>query len=58
MVLSVNFFESEQKFSAKFGETLQPFEVSFSNVVIVERTDIPKEYGRITYDQNKTITVS
>ena len=58
MILKVGFSESEQNFSTQFKETERNLDVSFVGVQIVERTGIPKEYGLVTYDQNKTITVS
>lgn len=58
MKLDMKFSESEQSLNAKFMETERFYNLSFKNVVVVERTDIPPEYGLITYDHNKTITVS
>lgn len=42
---NVNFKETDQKINVDFGQYL-------------ERTDIPKEYGLITYTQDRIITVT
>ena len=41
-----------------FSSIAHDFEVNFSGVCIIERTDIPKEYGLITYTQDKIITIT
>ena len=58
MKLDVKFQGIEETFDVKFTESEQALHTDFKNVVVVERTDIPPEYGLITYDQNRTITVS
>lgn len=58
MKLKVNFREAEECFFAKFAELERSFLADFDKVLVVNRTDIPPEYGLITYDQNRTITVS
>lgn len=47
MEVRVIFEENEKELSADFGEILQ-----------LPTGEIPKEYGLITYDQNRTITVT
>lgn len=47
MILDVVFEEIEQEMTVDFGE-----------ITRVGTVEIPKEYGLITYDQNKVITVS
>lgn len=39
-----------------FEETDTILDADFDEVIIIH--DIPKEYGLITYDQNRVITVS
>lgn len=46
------------KLSITFAENAQDFSVSFGELFVVEKTDIPKEYGLITYTQDKIITVT
>ena len=46
------------KLKVDFKEAEENFMVSFGKVLVIERTEIPPEYGLITYDQNRTITVS
>ena len=58
MRIDVEFSQSVQIFSLDFEETMKPVEVDFRDIVMVNQYEIPKEYGRITYDQNKNITVS
>lgn len=41
---------------AVFEETDTHFHADFGEITVVN--EIPKEYGLITYDQNKVITVS
>lgn len=56
MRLDVKFKEIDQKFNVNFKEVNQKFNVGFGQYV--ERTDIPKEYGLITYTQDRIITVT
>ena len=58
MKLKVIFQEVEEKHFPRFAELDRSFRPDFGEVSIIERTDIPSEYGRIAYDQNRTITVS
>ena len=39
-----------------FEETDTVLDVDFDEVIVIH--EIPKEYGLITYDQNKVITVT
>lgn len=47
MILDVVFVEEKLEIDVDFGE-----------IVRVNTADIPKEYGLVTYDHNKVITVS
>lgn len=47
MRLKVNFTELQARLPCRFNE-----------FVLVEKTDIPKEYGLITYTQDKIITIT
>ena len=58
MRLNIKFSESAQHFNMKMEETKDFFKPSYGNVVIVERVDIPSRYGLVTYDNNRTITVT
>lgn len=58
MNIRVKLTESDQKLSVKFSEKKQSFNVAFKNFILVEKTDIPKEYGLITYTQDRIITVT
>lgn len=46
------------KIDIKFAENAQFLSASFGELCIVEKTDIPKEYGLITYTQDKIITIT
>lgn len=56
--LDADFEEDEQNFDVEFEESESQLDADFSEVVIVNIAEIPKEYGLITYDHNKVITVS
>jgi hypothetical protein len=58
MKIDASFVDVEQTITAQLTETEQQFSVEFKDVVIIERADIPSRYGLVTYDQNRTITVS
>lgn len=58
MHIQATFKVTDMHLDAAFSETSQALGADFGNVLIVERTDIPQCYGLITYDQNRTITVS
>lgn len=58
MILQASFVESDQGFTAKMDSEEQTFEAEFSGLVVVERSDIPPQYGLVTYDNNRTITVT
>jgi hypothetical protein len=51
----VNF---DATFTANFQGSDQTFAANFKEVQIVHTDEIPKEYGLITYTQDKTIIVS
>ncbi len=46
------------KIDVEFKEEKQTFTVDFGEIQKVNTEEIPREYGLITYDQNKNITVS
>lgn len=52
------FSENDQRFAVKLEADAHTFAAKFDNVIVVERADIPPQYGLITYDQNRTITVT
>jgi hypothetical protein len=56
MRLNVEFSESDQNFNVEFSESDQNFNVEFGDVVQIPA--IPKDYGKITYNQNRSIIVS
>ncbi len=58
MQMKVKLSETNHKFDVKFSKANRSFGVAFNDLVIVERTDIPKEYGLITYTQDKIITIT
>ena len=58
MRLNVKFSESKHSFGEIFSEAKRSFEVAFNELVLVERTEIPKEYGLITYTQDRIITIT
>lgn len=58
MKIKVKFQEVGHKFTTKFVEEDRAFKINLKDVVIVNRVDIPPEYGLITYDNNRVITVS
>lgn len=58
MKIHVNLTVSNQKIGVKFSEKKQSFNAAFRNFILVEKTDIPKEYGLITYTQDRIITVT
>lgn len=60
MKLTPNFSENDLSFSVNMSDAnnTKPFEFGFSEVSVIERTDIPPQYGLVTYDNTKTITVS
>ena len=58
MRIDVQFKENDQKFEALFKENDQKFEAEFKEIQIVHDGKIPKEYGLITYNQDKTITIT
>ena len=58
MKLDVAFSEKSQTFGAVFQGSAQTFGANFKEVQIVHTDEIPKEYGLITYTQDKTIIVS
>lgn len=52
------FSKTEQRFAAKLEADANAFATKFDSVIVVERVDIPPQYGLVTYDQNRTITVT
>lgn len=56
MELIAVFEETDMSIPADFQELDSHISADFGAVAIVN--EIPKEYGLITYDQNKVITVS
>ena len=58
MKIDVKFKEINQHIVTEFVESELVCDTLFQDVLIVERTDIPPQYGLVTYDNNKTITVS
>lgn len=59
MILEVSISESNQRFIAEMDDSgSQVFRADFGNVLVVERADIPPQYGLVTYDNNRTITVT
>jgi hypothetical protein len=58
MTLGVDFLEIEQNLDVEFSESERFFDSVFKGIILVERTDIPKEYGLITYTQDKIITIT
>ena len=57
MKIEAIFNEDERQIEAAFTPPAQ-MPSDFGEICVVERVDIPKQYGLITYDQNKTITVT
>lgn len=57
-IFKPDFFGTEQRFTATMGGDAPGFAAKFDSVVVVERVDIPPQYGLITYDNNRTITVT
>jgi hypothetical protein len=58
MNLVINFKESNQKFNFNFKESEKTFAVNFGEVHEVSNPDIPSDYGKITYTQEKIIIVT
>ena len=58
MHMKVKFSETNHKFDVNFSKVNRNFKAVFNDLVLVERTDIPKEYGLITYTQDKIITIT
>lgn len=58
MILNVSFEEVDRVLNVVFEESNCILDVTFGEFYEVSKPVIPKEYGRITYDQDKTITVS
>ena len=56
MELIAVFEETDTSIAADFQELDSHFSADFGSVTVVN--EIPKEYGLITYDHNKVITVS
>lgn len=56
MRLDIVFEENEQRLPVKFSANDFHLSADLGEVHIVN--EIPKEYGLITYDHNRTITVS
>lgn len=42
----------------EFEELTAEFEPEFEEIHVVYSSEIPKEYGLITYNQDKTITIT
>ena len=58
MIARVKLTESNPKITVTFSEKKQSFKAAFKDFILVEKTDIPKEYGLITYTQDRIITVT
>ena len=58
MKIDVALSEKNQTFGAVFQGSTQTFGANFKEVQMVHTDEIPKEYGLITYTQDKTIIVS
>lgn len=59
MILEVSVSESDQSFVAEMDNSGdQTFRADFDSLLVVERADIPPQYGLVTYDNNRTITVT
>jgi hypothetical protein len=58
MTFKANFEGISATFDVQFTKTDQYFKTKFQNLTVVERVDIPKQYGLITYTQNKIIKVT
>jgi hypothetical protein len=58
MKINVQFSENECLFDAAFGENECLFDAAFGEIHEVEQTNIPSDYGKITYTQDKFIIVS
>ena len=58
MKINVNFIEKEDKLDFNFIANERTLNVNFGDVCIIERSDIPKEYGLITYTQDRIITIT
>lgn len=58
MRIDVEFEESNHEFIATFMELTAEFKPEFEAIQIVYDGKIPKEYGLITYNQDKTITIT
>lgn len=56
MELIAVFEETDTTLSADFQELDDSFPANFGEITVIN--EIPQEYGLITYDHNKTITVS
>lgn len=56
--IKVRFAETNELIKVKFAENEQKLGVKFGEVQYVTNNVIPKDYGKITYTQNKTIIVS
>ena len=58
MILDVTFIERECSLDVKFTESKSAFDVTFGELYEVAKPVIPSDYGKITYNQDKTIIVS
>lgn len=58
MTVNVAFNESKQSIAVNFKENKQKFSASFGEICVIVSDEIPKEYGLITYTQDKIITIT
>lgn len=58
MKLDTIFSESNHTFPAKLTQEEHTFEAKFGEKLTVTYGEIPPNYGLVTYDNTKTITVS
>lgn len=58
MILNVKLKVSNQRLNVGFSSTAQIIQGKFHNAVRVEIPSIPKEYGLVTYNQDRTLTIT
>ena len=58
MILEIDFEELENELTVGFKEIEQAINVGFEELHTVSEAVIPSDYGKITYNQDKTLIVS
>jgi hypothetical protein len=58
MILDIEFEEITHAFNVEMNEITHQFTVDMGEVYEVSNPNIPSNYGKITYNQDKSIIVS